>query len=53
MLSKVFFQNQIDLFLDTLVLNLYFLIIKKDIFRGDFSNVLAKTATLATVRQHL
>ena len=44
--SEVFFQNQIDLFMDTLILKIIFLIIKLNNFRGDLRDISAKTATL-------
>ena len=44
MTSEVFFK--INYFLDTLILLIYFLIIKIIIFRGDLSDISAKTATL-------
>ena len=36
------------IFSDTLILKIYFLIIKIDIFRGELSGISAKTATLLT-----
>ena len=46
----VFFNSKLTDFLDTLILQLYFLIIKINNFRGDLSNISAKTATLLTMR---
>ena len=43
-----FFQNEIFYFLDTLILSIYFLIIKMNNFRGGLSDISAKTATLCT-----
>ena len=41
-----FFQNWIKIFLDTLSLYMYFLMIKLNSFRGDLSDISAKTAAL-------
>ena len=46
--SEVFFKIQIYIFLNTLTLQIYFLILKINTFRGDLSDVSAKTATLTT-----
>ena len=47
--SEVFFKIKIYYFLDTLILLIFFLIIKIIIFRGDLSDISAKTATLVRV----
>ena len=44
--SEAFFKIIIIIFIDTLILQIYFLIIKLNIFRGDLSSISAKTATL-------
>ena len=44
--SEVFFKIKSILFLDTLILQIYFLIIKINNFRGDVSDISAETATL-------
>ena len=51
--SEVFFQNLIIYFLDTLILYLIFLIIKINNFRGDLSDISAKTATLSAGDQQV
>ena len=43
-----FFQKNFFFFLDTLILKIYFLIIKINNFRGDLSGISARTATLYT-----
>ena len=43
-----FFQNCIYLFQDTLILQIMFLIIKINNFRGDLSDISAKSATLVS-----
>ena len=37
---------------DTLILEIYFLIVKINIFQGDLSDISAKTATLDALRTH-
>ena len=44
--SVFFFQNEIIYFSDTLILKIYFLIIKINIFRGDLSGISAKKSSL-------
>ena len=44
--SEVSFKIKSFIFFDTLILQIYFLIIKINIFRGDLSGISAKTATL-------
>ena len=44
--SELFFQNQINLFLDTLIQQIYILIVQMNNFPGDLSDVSAKTAAL-------
>ena len=46
--SEVFFKIKFIHFLDTLILRIYILIIKINIFRGGLSDVSAETATLVT-----
>ena len=45
--TEVVFQIKFIKFLDTFILYVYFLIIKRNIFRGDLSDTSAKMATLA------
>ena len=48
--SDFFSKNNSSVFLDTSIQRIYFLIVKIDIFRGDLSDVSAKTATLFGTR---
>ena len=44
--SDVFFKIKLLFFSDTVIPSIYFLIVKMNIFRGDLSDISAKTATL-------
>ena len=48
-ISEVFFRFFVFV-LETLILKIYFLIIKINIFRGDLSDISAKTATLVKIK---
>ena len=44
--SEAFFEIKLNCFLDTLLLKIFFFMIKINNFRGDLSDISAKTATL-------
>ena len=48
----VFFKIKLKIFLDTLIVKKYFFIIKINNFRGDLSDISAKTATLVMKCMH-
>ena len=50
--SEVFFKIYIILFLDTMTQQIFFLMIKINIFWGDLSGISAKTATLVLTSPH-
>ena len=47
---KFFFEIKWNVYLDTLIRETYFLLIKFNVFRGDLSDISAKTATLVSSR---
>ena len=51
--SEAFFKIKLNCFLDTLILKIYFLIIKINNFRGDLSGISAKKSSLVTAKAHL